>query len=141
MKENSCGIIPLRKTSSSQIEVFMIQHREGHWGFPKGHREKGEKPQETAQRELQEETGFEVTSYLNFPALKEKYHLIRQNRQRSVKEVTYYLAWVEGDFVKQEDEVNMGEWYPLDEIEETATHIATKQVCRQTCAVLKTILS
>ncbi len=141
MKENSFGIIPLRKLNESQVEVFMTQHREGHWGFPKGHKEKGEKPKETAERELTEETGLSIVSYLALPSLEETYHLIRQNLTKRSKVVTYYFAWVEGDFIRQEDEVNEGMWYPLDQIEETATHLATKQVCRKALQLLKTFLS
>lgn len=140
MKEISFGIIPLKKDDNSQMQVFMIEHREGHWGFPKGRKEKGEKPKETAQRELQEETGYQVLEYLNLPSLEEKYHLIRQNRKRHSKTVTYFFALVEGEFLKQEGEVNAGMWYPIEEIEEMATHPATKQVCRQVLNHLKTFV-
>jgi 8-oxo-dGTP pyrophosphatase MutT (NUDIX family) len=140
MKEVSFGIIPLKRDENSQIKVFMTEHREGHWGFPKGKKEKGEKPKETAQRELQEETGFQVLEYLDLPSLEEKYHLIRQNGKRHSKTVTYFFALVQGAFLKQEDEVNDGMWYSIEKIEEMATHPATKQVCHQVFNHLKTFV-
>ncbi len=54
-------------------EVLLIRDRNGYWVFPKGHVETGESPEETAQREVVEETGIEArvtarigeTNYVN----------------------------------------------------------------------------
>lgn len=53
--------------------VLLLRYRSGAWAFPKGHIEPGETPQETAVREVQEETGvtarviapLSTTRYLN----------------------------------------------------------------------------
>jgi len=37
---------------------LLLHYESGHWDFPKGHIESGEDPEETAKRELQEETGI-----------------------------------------------------------------------------------
>jgi len=41
-------------------EVLLIRDRNGYWVFPKGHVEPGESPEETARREVAEETGVEA---------------------------------------------------------------------------------
>ena len=47
-------------------QVLLIKTPSGHWSFPKGRIEKGEKPEDTAVREVLEETGVlgEILSYL-----------------------------------------------------------------------------
>jgi len=54
-------------------EVLLIRDRNGYWVFPKGHVEPRESPEETARREVAEETGVAArviakigeTSYVN----------------------------------------------------------------------------
>src|SRR4051812_28386044 len=40
------------------LEILMIQDHKGRWTIPKGHVEKGEKLEQTALREIGEETGL-----------------------------------------------------------------------------------
>ncbi|HSX14686.1 MAG TPA: NUDIX domain-containing protein [Candidatus Saccharimonadales bacterium] len=42
----------------SELEILMIQDHKGRWTIPKGHVEKGEKLEQTALREIGEETGL-----------------------------------------------------------------------------------
>ena len=53
--EKSCGAIIFDKD-----KILVIQQKEGHWGFPKGHVEEGETEVETAIREIKEETNLDV---------------------------------------------------------------------------------
>ena len=58
--EKSCGAI-IYRIKDDNLEFLTISHRsDGHWGFPKGHVEKGESEEETAIREIYEETGLQV---------------------------------------------------------------------------------
>jgi bis(5'-nucleosidyl)-tetraphosphatase len=56
MEEWSAGVIIYRRGLSGR-EYLLLQHREGHWGFPKGHIE-DEDLRQAACRELREETGL-----------------------------------------------------------------------------------
>src|SRR3989344_4714754 len=56
-KEQSFGVIPVFKENNNFL-FCLIHEAEGHWGFPKGHQDAGESEEETAKRELQEETGI-----------------------------------------------------------------------------------
>lgn len=43
-------------------KYLLVKHKEGgHWDFPKGHVEEGESEEETALREIYEETGLKVS--------------------------------------------------------------------------------
>ena len=60
MHEKSCGAIVYRKYHGN-TEILLIKHiNSGHWSFPKGHVEEGETEEETAKREIMEETGIDV---------------------------------------------------------------------------------
>ena len=56
-QEKSCGAIILRKQNKT-IETLLVKHTKGHWAFAKGHVEENETEEETALREIKEETGL-----------------------------------------------------------------------------------
>ena len=59
--EKSCGAVVFRKTGRGLL-YLLVKNRNGrHWGFPKGHVEQGESEQQTAVREVLEETGLHIT--------------------------------------------------------------------------------
>ena len=58
VQEKSCGTIVFRKEKDGTIKYLLLHYNEGHWEFPKGHIEKNEKEEQTAHRELKEETGI-----------------------------------------------------------------------------------
>lgn len=133
--ETSYGIIPLRKKAGKWC-VFLIQHSKGsHWAFPKGHGEKGEKPQTTAERELFEETGFSVKRYLTEETFIESYWFTRDN-QPIHKTVHYYLAEVKGRVKLQSSEIFDGRWMPLSEAEAIITYPECRKVLHQAQSIL-----
>ena len=54
-KEKACGCIIIEDG-----KVLLIKQHQGFWGFPKGHVEDGETEEETAAREVKEETNIDV---------------------------------------------------------------------------------
>lgn len=56
----SYGIIPVFISESGAKEYLILQNHKGFWGFPKGHHEGNESPEDTAIRETYEETGITV---------------------------------------------------------------------------------
>ncbi|AQS55348.1 NUDIX hydrolase [Novibacillus thermophilus] len=57
MKEISAGGVVYRK-EGDRLELLMIEDRYGKWTLPKGKQEAGEEVEETALREIREETGL-----------------------------------------------------------------------------------
>lgn len=55
----SGGIVFRRNAKSGQIEILLIQDAKNRWTIPKGHVEEGEQPNQTAEREIREETGLQ----------------------------------------------------------------------------------
>jgi 8-oxo-dGTP pyrophosphatase MutT (NUDIX family) len=57
-REYTAGGVVYRRTAASRVEILMIQDRLGRWTIPKGHVEEGERIEQTAVREVAEETGL-----------------------------------------------------------------------------------
>jgi len=137
-QDESFGIIPLSR-KSGKWEVFLIQHRRGrYWGFPKGHAEPGETPQESAFRELKEETNLRVVRYLQSEPLLEQYYFMVEGR-RVFKRVHYFIAEVEGTVRLQEQEIQNGVWVPFFEGIEKVTHSEGKAILSQVEKILPKI--
>ena len=64
--EHSCGAVVFRQIKGEYRFLLIKNRRSTHWGFPKGHMEKGETREETAIREVLEETGIHIHIYEGF---------------------------------------------------------------------------
>lgn len=132
--EASYGIIPLRK-ERGEWQVMLVQLHAGHWGFPKGHAERNEQPQESAARELREETGYEVQQFLSDQPLIEAYHFFSRGN-RIEKTVSYFLAEVYGELKLQNEEIKSAKWVPIAEAVDHVTFPASKTVCQRALQIL-----
>lgn len=133
-KEHSYGIIALRYLG--KWEVLLIRHKKGHWAFPKGHPNQGEKPYETAVRELKEETNLSIKRLLFEETITENYCFTRK-RDHIDKTVSYYLAEVEGEILLQKQEVIDYQWLALKKAHKVATFPQAKAICQKVENLLK----
>ena len=106
--EKSCGAIVY--THENGIRKYVIIRGTGMYqgfcGFPKGHMEPGETEEETALREVKEETGLDVKLVSNFRQTDEHY-LAREGRPNDKKVNVYFLAEYKDQQLKaQESEVS-----------------------------------
>jgi len=128
MKDESFGIIPLREVGFCRYQVLLISHKNGDfWGFPKGHAEKGESPQEAARRELKEETGLDVIDFWDHSPLIEEYSF-EKDGQKVEKTVTFFLASVSSDLKFQSDEIHEGAFFDLEEAHLKLTYPEAKKI-------------
>lgn len=116
---------------------LLIQHRGGHWAFPKGHAEPGESHLETARRELLEETGIAEVDVREDQKFVEHYDTIKRGREID-KTVTYFLGWVKRPEVRiQAEEVRDFAWLELEEASRKITYEETRRVLRAAAAALQ----
>jgi 8-oxo-dGTP pyrophosphatase MutT (NUDIX family) len=113
MREVSAGGVVYRQTDG-QIEILMIEDRFGHWTLPKGKKEPGETDEETALREIEEETG--IKGRIVSPLQTVTYEYNHANDGWIEKTVVYYLVQaVTGEETPQLEEINGVVWLPADE--------------------------
>jgi len=58
--ERSCGAVVFNRTADGLRFLLIKNRRSANWGFPKGHVENYETAEQTARREIREETGLRV---------------------------------------------------------------------------------
>lgn len=109
--EKSCGAIIFYKTKQN-TKILLVKNNKGrYWSFPKGHVEYGENEQQTAIREIKEETGLDVVIYDGFREISE-YCPFGKIRKR----VVFFLAQAFTDNVKiQEEEIDSYIWVDLQQ--------------------------
>jgi len=114
----SYGVIAFRQTGDS-LEFLLIHqfsriNNNAYWTFPKGHLEGEETPQQTAARELHEETGLTVDEFLSDHQFKNEYTFTWEDTQIK-KTAAYFLARVQaGEVVMQATEVHNAKWLPVE---------------------------
>ena len=136
-KEESFGVIPVRK-KRGKYEVFLVKLvNGGHWGFPKGHRENElESPKEIAKRELKEETNLEIKRFISDISFNETYQLLRDNKKIE-KIVIYFLIEVSGNFNLQKNEILDGGWFDINEAIEKITFSGSQNICKKVSIYLQ----
>ncbi|MBS0628309.1 MAG: NUDIX domain-containing protein [Verrucomicrobia bacterium] len=135
-QEHSCGVVPLKKEGSN-IYVLLIVHKGGkHWGFPKGHKDPGESDQQTAERELREETGLSISRFLSKKPYIETYTFYKFH-QKIHKKVSYFPAFVEGELVLQLDEIIDSRWISIDQADRHLTFKEAKEICNKVITLLQ----
>ena len=125
--EKSCGAV-IYRIKDENLEFLSISHRnDGHWGFPKGHVERTESDEETAVREVFEETGLQVTLTNEFRVSVEYL-----TKQETMKEVIFFLAKVQDQSVHiQIDEIKDYRWASFQNTKEVLSYESSKEVLEQ----------
>lgn len=123
--EKSCGAVVFRNKDCN-VQILLIKHvNGGHWAFPKGHVEKGETEEQTALREILEETGLAVridTGYRQVVSYSPKKDVI--------KDVVYFVAKADegSSAVAQESEISQIKWVDMNSAVEYVSFENDKKV-------------
>ena len=108
--ESSCGAVVYRDIKGEVKFLLIKNKRSAHWGFPKGHIEQGETKEETAYREVLEETGLHINIIDGFDCVS-KYKI----RDRIEKMVTIFVGTTKDtSTVIQQEEIEDYIWLTYD---------------------------
>ncbi|RJO61932.1 NUDIX domain-containing protein [candidate division WS5 bacterium] len=117
---NKAGAVLLRE-KSGKIEI-LLEYRDREykdWTFPKGDIEKDETPEETAVRELREETGYRIEIIEKLPDICYEFRLNGGKNEVCLK---MFLAKAIDGRLTLEFPSDRLRWMTLNEAEKTLTH-------------------
>lgn len=121
-KEKSCGCIILDNNM-----VLLVKHNAGHWDFPKGHVENNETEEQTAIREVKEETNMDVEIIPGY-----RYVIQYSPKENVIKDVVFFIAKKISNNIKaQESEISIVEWVDIDTAFTQITHTDSKKLLMQ----------
>lgn len=115
----------------SRTEAGKTQVKQFRWSLAKGTPDKGETIEETAIREVQEETGLDVEVQSSIGSIN-YWFTDREGSVRYHKTVHFYLmAAVGGDTSRHDPEFDVVQWFPFDEALKTVAYPNEADVLRQ----------
>lgn len=122
-EERSCGAVIWRAADGCR-QYLLVRHIGGHWSFPKGHVEGAETEEETAAREIREETGL-------LPAIDTGFRqtVTYYPKPGVIKDVTFFLATPSGGTERaQEEEISELSWLPFQAARERVTFATDEEI-------------
>ena len=123
VREISCGAFICENG-----KVLLVKSKEGkHWDFPKGHMEEGETKQQTAIREVFEETGLRIRICND-----DEYEISYNPKPNVLKTVVFFEAEkIDGNEKKQESEIEETEWLDYKQAVERLTFETNKNIFKK----------
>ncbi len=117
--EKSCGAVVYRRTNKNDIKVLLVKNHNGKcWTFPKGHVEENETEQQTALREIKEETGLDVKIESDFRQTSIYYPFGKVK-----KKVVFFLAKADESTVNmQQSEIDYYLWASIPDALKICSH-------------------
>ena len=127
--EKSCGAAVYRVENGARL-YLILHYSEGHHDLPKGHVESGESEEQTARREILEETGI---SQLEFsPSFRKTIAYSFKRAGKMVpKEVVFFLAKTPQKEVKLSHEHVGFAWLPYAEAIRKITYTNARRVLEE----------
>jgi len=133
--ERSCGAVVFRKTGNDLRFLLIKNRRSANWGFPKGHVENYESAEQTARREVLEETGLRIRLLPGFSCHAE--YTIQGNVEKSV---TIFLGeTTDRRTVIQESEIEDYMWLNYNKALQTLKFENDRNTLRRAHAYLKRV--
>jgi 8-oxo-dGTP diphosphatase len=131
VRETSAGGV-IYRDDQGQIEIALIHVRK-RWGLPKGHVERGERIEQTAIREVREETGLQGQAEKKLGSISYTYRTKKSGEPIRISKRVYFflLKYLEGDVQGHDHEVDEARWFPVKEALETLAFATEKKMVRR----------
>ena len=131
MDERSYGVIPVAKGPRDSLLFLVVQHLEGHWSFSKGRALGEETYEETALRELREETGISECRLMPSISFSDHYAFSRNGHVIS-KDVKYFVGKVRKQpVVLEANKIKDYRWAPFKEAVHLITYPSAKKILEE----------
>lgn len=134
-QERSAGGVVVR----GEQTIVIVPTRRGAQGqrvlaLPKGHVDPGETPDQTALREVREETGVDAELVEKLGDVR---YFYQREGKRIFKRVTFYLfAYRAGSLDDHDDEVEEARWMPLREAAEELSYDGEREMAERALSAI-----
>ena len=119
--ENSCGAIVFNENTE---KILLVKMHNGNWGFPKGHIENNETKEETAIREVLEETNVRIKIIPDFER-----EIKYIPNEKTIKKVTIFMGITQDEEVTIDtSEIEDFKWCTYEEALKLVTYKLQKDV-------------
>ena len=130
--EKSCGAIVYRKYHGNTEILLVRSIKSGHWSFPKGHVEEGETEEETARREIKEETGLDVLLDTGF-----RETVTFSPKRNTKKPVVYFVGMATShELIPQQEEISELRWHEIGQAISVLTYENDKMIVNKAKAFI-----
>ena len=122
-EEKSCGAVIWREEDGRR-QYLLARHNGGHWSFPKGHVENSETEEETAIREIREETGLDASIDTAF-----RHQVTYSPKPGVIKDVIFFIAVITGGAERaQKEEISQLGWFSFQEAADRITYATDEEI-------------
>ena len=138
-EQHSAGGLLVKK-KGNRAQICLVSKKGGRvWAFPKGRVDTGESLEETAVREVLEETGHEGSVIDKLDVI-EYYFFLKENNTFYHKTVTFFLMKLENEDVQPRDEAadSVG-WYDAGVAKKKLSYLNEKKILSKAESLLKFI--
>jgi 8-oxo-dGTP pyrophosphatase MutT (NUDIX family) len=133
----SAGGIVYRLGERAPEVVLCGRIAAGLWGLPKGTPHDGETIEETACREVREETGLDVVIERKVGEIEYWFARAEQGKRFHKRVHHYLMVSVGGDVDRHDHEYDVVGWFPIDEAERMLTYENEAEVLRRAIALVR----
>lgn len=126
------------KREGNRFKVCLLSKRGGRvWAFPKGRVDPGESLEETAAREVLEETGHRADVEAKLDEIN-YYFFLKENKTFYHKTVTFFLMrLVEEDARERDQEADSVRWFDIGEARKRLSYLNEKKVLQKAESIIK----
>ena len=132
----SAGGIVYRRGESGVEVVLCGRAPQRLWGLPKGTPHAGESIEETALREVREETGLEVAIDRKIGEIEYWFSRVEQGVRFHKRVVHYLMIPTGGDTAAHDHEYDVVQWFPIGEALHLLTYANEAEILRRAAEML-----
>jgi 8-oxo-dGTP pyrophosphatase MutT (NUDIX family) len=135
---SSGGVVFRPAGTTHEVALIRVARADGHaWVLPKGWVERGEDLEQTAVREVREETGLDAKILRKLGEIMYEFYS-KADRSRVLKTVhLFLLECLGGDTAHHDDEVEEVRWFSLDDAVKTLTHKNERDMLEKAASLIQ----